>query len=234
MAGNDNRSAEDIYRHIRETVLEQRLLPGMRMAEEALCNIYGTGRATIRKVLIMLAEDQIVTLARNKGAVISSPTADEARAVFEARRSLEISLLDWAMERVTKADLKNLADYINRERQALQLGNIALWIRLSGEFHLVLAQIARNEPFLGFLEKLVLRTSLIIGLYGQTSAVNCCVDDHAGLIHALTVGDRRGGRKLLIEHLGHIQERLVFTEGGDDVDLHRVLSPSLNFDRKAG
>ncbi|NOZ67615.1 MAG: GntR family transcriptional regulator, partial [Alphaproteobacteria bacterium] len=120
MAGNDNRSAEDIYRHIRETVLEQRLLPGMRMAEEALCNIYGTGRATIRKVLIMLAEDQIVTLARNKGAVISSPTADEAREVFEARRSLEISLLDWAMDRVTKADLKKLSDHIGRERQALQ------------------------------------------------------------------------------------------------------------------
>ncbi|QDE27787.1 GntR family transcriptional regulator [Paremcibacter congregatus] len=227
MASKQALSGDDIYRHIQESVLEQRLMPGTRMAEEALCTIYGTGRATIRKVLVMLAEDQIVTLERNKGAVIASPTVDEARQVFEARQALEISLLDWAMQRATASDIKKLYAHIERERAALRQGNIGEWVRLSGEFHLVLAKSARNEVFFCFLEKLVFRTSLIVGLYGKAAAVNCCVDDHVHLVQALEKADQVTGRALLIEHLGHIEERLVFTDPGGDEDLYRALSPSL-------
>ncbi len=228
-AGED--IGEDIYDHIRNSVLEQRLLPGMKLTEEALCGIYGTGRATIRKVLLLLAEDRIITLERNKGAVVASPTAQEAEQIFEARLALEISLLDWAMERVCEDDLKILSDHLDRERAALRLGDIAQWIRLSGEFHMLLAAIARNEPFSDFLEKLVFRSSLIIGLYGKTGSVNCCVDDHSDLIDALTERDRDRGRAVLTEHLGHIRDRLIFTSPGVSGDIYRALSSDM-FKRK--
>ncbi|MCF6216215.1 MAG: GntR family transcriptional regulator [Emcibacter sp.] len=232
MAMKDAQNGESIYRHIRETVLEQRLLPGTKLTEEALCSIYGAGRATIRKVLILLAEDHIVTLVRNKGAVVSSPSVDEARQVFEARFALETSLLDWAMDRVTKADLKILYDHIAREKQALSLGDIAMWIRLSGEFHMLLAAIARNEPFSVFLEKLIFRSSLIIGLYGRTGSVNCCVDDHTALIEALAAKDKEKGRKVLSQHLDHIRARLVFTAARENEDVYRALSPDMAFKRR--
>jgi len=230
MTMRDARCGDDIYRHIRETVLEQRLLPGTKLTEEALCDIYGTGRATIRRILILLAEDHIVTLERNKGAVVSSPSVDEARQVFEARIALELSLLDWAMERISKEDLKILHDHMDREKTALGLGDIALWIRLSGEFHMRIAAIARNEPLANALEKLIFRTSLIIARYGRPGSVNCCLEEHSALVAALADGDRAKGCAVLTGHLNHIRESLIFTAAGESEDIYRALSPDLASD----
>src|SRR5690242_6313196 len=91
-AGNDSgdsASEDEIVRRIHAAVIEQRLLPGTKLSEAALCEAFGAGRARVRRSLLVLANREIVELHANRGAFVAQPTAKQARDVFDARRAIE-------------------------------------------------------------------------------------------------------------------------------------------------
>src|ERR1700677_4989850 len=81
-----------IYDKIHRAIAERRLLPGSRLVEDQLAEVFGVSRMRIRWVLQSLARDKVVTLHKNRGACVAEPTVKEAKEVFAARRLLEGSL----------------------------------------------------------------------------------------------------------------------------------------------
>jgi len=74
-----------IVERIYEAVIDQRLSPGTKLPEGALCEAFGVGRMHIRRALLVLANREVVELKTNRGAFVAQPTAKQARDVFEAR-----------------------------------------------------------------------------------------------------------------------------------------------------
>ncbi|PMC22040.1 GntR family transcriptional regulator, partial [Klebsiella aerogenes] len=66
-------------------IVEQQLLPGSKLPEEALAEVFGVSRTGVRKALQRLAAVQMVTLTPKRGAQVASPTVDEAREIFRTR-----------------------------------------------------------------------------------------------------------------------------------------------------
>ncbi len=66
---------EDIVERIFEAVVEQRLPPGTKLSESALCDAFGVGRMRIRRSLLLLSSREVVELHANRGAFVASPTA---------------------------------------------------------------------------------------------------------------------------------------------------------------
>ena len=219
---------EELCRRIRDSVLEQRLAPGTKLTEESLCSVFGVGRTTVRRAFLLLTRDNIVELQKNKGAVIASPTPEEARQVFEARTTLEHALVKMAAVKATATDIKALRAHLVEEQDALAHADIARWIRLTGEFHIHLARPAKNEPLLKFLEQLVFRSSLIIALYGRRgqTATNCKGGEHERLVDALEAGDTSAALDILKHHLETIEGQLVFESRESGQDLHRIFGVS--------
>ena len=82
-----------------------------------MCEAFDCSRTQIRRVLIVLAERGVVTLHPNRGAFVSSPDAEEARNVFEARRAIERSIVLAAAARIDAATLAELARERARRRR---------------------------------------------------------------------------------------------------------------------
>src|ERR1700727_2505858 len=137
----------------------------------ALGEAFDCSRTQIRRILVVLAERGVVTLHMNRGAFVSSPKADEARDVFEARRAVERTIVLSAAARADREAFNQLRVSVRAGAEAEARGDRPEAIRLSGEFHIGLAQVAGNVVLTRFLEQLVARTSLIIGLYGSGAAV---------------------------------------------------------------
>ncbi|MFN3570420.1 MAG: GntR family transcriptional regulator, partial [Polaromonas sp.] len=78
-------SESRIYHSVFDSVMNQRIAPGTKLPEQALCELFSANRATVRKVLQRLAHDHIVDLRPNRGAVVAAPTPEETRQIFEAR-----------------------------------------------------------------------------------------------------------------------------------------------------
>ncbi|MBV1901310.1 MAG: GntR family transcriptional regulator [Kordiimonadaceae bacterium] len=214
----------DICDRIRDKVLEQRLAPGTKLTEEALCEVFGVSRNLIRRAFLLLSKDNIITLEKNKGAAVASPSPSEAHEIFEARTIMENALLKQAMERANKASIKALRAHLDREQQALMDGDTPLWIRLSGEFHIVLGRAAQNAPMSEFLDLLVFRSSLILALYGNQSAPTSCKGgEHERLVDALENKDLETARQIMAEHMASLEALLKFDTKDTGQDLHSIL-----------
>ena len=136
-------------------------------------------RARIRPILVKLGERGIVALHPNRGAFVASPTPEEAQDVFEARRTIELSVVRRAATRITKRQIKDLRGHVAAEAAAIARGGRREAIGLSGQFHISLAEVAGNPVFVRFVEELVARSSLIIALFGSPLAAACAKENTA-------------------------------------------------------
>ncbi len=233
-------SDEDIHRRLIDAIVDQRLLPGTKLVEDKLGQVFGVSRTRIRQVLIRLAQEQVVTILPNKGASIAEPSVEESREVFEARSVIEAVLVRRFINQARPADLRALAACIDAEEAARQAGDHAMALRHSGQFHLLLAEATGHRTFEAFLRRLVSRTSLILMSYApverhRPSAQGapmrwvqaCRCDEHRGLLAALRVAvkgqDETSADKavsLMNSHLAHIEAGLCFNQpapSSDDV-----------------
>ncbi len=220
-------SDDEIYQRLYTAIARQQLPPGTRLREEELCQIFGVSRARIRNVFSRLTYAGVVTLEPNRGASVTRPSVREAREIFAARRAIEGNLMREAVARATKADIARLAEHLKRERDADNRRDRTEMIRLSGEFHLLLADIADNELLRGFLANLITRESLVILTYEQPGRPSCSNHEHEHILEAFAAGDSERAATLMIEHLNAIEERLDF--GGNkrpQVDLAAILRDS--------
>ena len=203
----DSPGEDGIVERICDAVMEQRLPPGTRLPEAALCEAFGVRRARIRRSLLLLATRNIVELQANRGAVVAQPSVEEARAVFEARRSVERAVARLAAARAGAEDLARLRSHLGAEARAHGEDDRPRLIRLSGEFHALLAEAARNRVLHGVVKELVARTSLIIAMYGAT-AENCRIGEHDAILAAIIERDAEAAARLVSDHLLRIESRL--------------------------
>ncbi|RMM66548.1 Transcriptional regulator, GntR family [Pseudomonas savastanoi pv. glycinea] len=213
-----------VYEHIFDAILEQRLGVGTKLSEEALGEIFGVSRTIIRRALSRLGHEGVVLLRPNRGAVVASPSVEEARQVFFARRMVEKAITELAVEHATAEQLAELRQMVSDERDSFARGDRGAGIRLSGEFHLQLAVAARNAPLISFQRSLVSQTSLIIAQYETGNRTHCSYDEHTQLIDAIEARDAPLAVELMMHHMDHIDGKLNLDQDSASDDLHAVFS----------
>jgi len=184
-----------IYQSIFDGVLNHRLTPGTKLPEPELCQLFGVGRAVVRRVLEKLAYDGIVVLRPNKGAVIAEPTPEETREIFEARRSVERMLVELAVQRASAGDIKALRQQLASEHEAMHRYDQPSWATLASGFHMRIAALAGNSILQNYLKELVSRCSPIVGVYEPPGHAPCEHAEHAAIVDCIEARDAAGYRR---------------------------------------
>jgi DNA-binding GntR family transcriptional regulator len=213
-----------IYRAVVNAVMSHRLPPGTHLGEADFCELYQVSRTTVRKALQRLAHDHIIELRPNRGAVIASPTPEEARDIFAARRAIEREIVPLVIRNATPASLQQIRAALEAEDEARRTGDRAGWIRLGGEFHLLLAELAGNHVLQRFMAELVSRCSLIIALYETPGSPMCENDEHQDLATLIEDGKADEAIHLIEHHLLEIEARLRLDTLDKKVNLAEALS----------
>ena len=220
-----------LVRHLHEAILDHRLPPGTKLTEDALGEVFGVSRTVVRKALLRLAQERIVRIRPNRGAIVASPTVKEARDVFEARRVVEAAVVRSTVTAADRPGLEALRRQVAEERAAFEQGDRRRSILLSGQFHLDLAVLADNGVLSTFLQELVSRTSLIIALYESPGTAVCSSEEHFGLIDAIAAGDVERSVALMDAHLLTCRNKLNLEGGATTVDLTRIFADVLGTPR---
>ncbi len=220
----DEITEAEIVERLFEAVMERRLPPGTKLSEAALCEAFGVGRMRIRRCLLLLASRDVVELHSNRGAFVASPSADQAREVFDARLAIEPAIAQMVGSRATAAQIAALEAHIHDEVHAQQTGSRHEAIRLSGQFHVRLAEAAGNAILVKTMKELVTRTSLILGIYGAPGTTPCRDHDHVSLIDAIRNGDGHRAAQIMRAHLAEIEASTDLSNAPSSVaDLAEVL-----------
>ncbi len=205
---------------------EHRLLPGTKLGEDELSEIYNVSRTVVRTALQSLSHSQLVDQRRNRGAFVAQPTVREAKEVFEARSLLEPRTAHSAAERMTDKSLARLEAHIQAEHEAIAAGEPGKALRLSGQFHIEISRIADQATIAGFIERLVARSSLIIAIYWRRQSALCEEHAHHALVDAFRRRDGTDAEALMKSHLLDILTALDLREVSEPAgNLRDILKP---------
>jgi DNA-binding GntR family transcriptional regulator len=229
-ATNDDSSSRisdtAIHTQLVEAIMDQRLQPGARLGEDKLGQAFGVSRTRIRAVLQRLANEQVVTLLPHRGASVAAPSVEDAREVFEARRLIEPTLVERFIAQAPREALQALTRCIADEERARAAGELSQAVRLSGQFHLLIAEHSGQRTLARMLAELVSRTSLILVSYAPSGPLRarppgnaaahwvaaCGCDDHHGLLRAMRQGDGATAARRMTEHLHQLEAGLCFNQ----------------------
>jgi DNA-binding GntR family transcriptional regulator len=213
-----------VYERILAAILDHSLPPETRLVETDLCEIFGLGRTRMRQVLQRLAHERVVTLMRNRGAMVARPSIQEARDVFAARRVIEKGIVEAFLASAGPREVQRLHAHIAKEQRAWLDQDRRAMLKLSGDFHLLVAEAAGNGILTEMLRDLVSRSSLIIAVYQSPNAVPCPPNAHRELTALLEKRDP-GAVDAMLQHLDHVMADLRFGDAREkSVDLHSVFA----------
>lgn len=222
---------EVIYDEIHRAIAERRLLPGAKLTEEALGEIFNVSRARIRKVLLLLAKENVVNLEPNRGAFVWKPTVGDARNVLDARRVIELKIVSGAIEHASANDFSELRRIIAEEKKALAARDYSCSMRLSGEFHMALARSAQNPILTEFLAGLISRSYLILATYQKRDSEVCPQTDHEDLVNLIEKRNLDGALTAQRHHFDHIENELDLSRKKTaSLTLKKIFYPEENSD----
>ncbi|WP_205192805.1 GntR family transcriptional regulator [Burkholderia sp. Ax-1724] len=200
---------ERIYTSITAALLQGRLRPGAQLVERDLAAAFGCTRGALRKVLARLGFEGKLVLEANRGAFVPSPSEEDIRQVYRARQIVEAGIAASLCGALSAAHKRRLRAHVRSEEKALRTGAIDESVRLAGQFHVLLTELAGGTELLGMVGQLVAKTELYKALFDPSKGSSCSADEHARIIDALDAGDLPAALAAMREHLSELEERVI-------------------------
>jgi DNA-binding GntR family transcriptional regulator len=217
-------STTRIVESLTRAIVEHRLHPGTKLAEQKLADHFGVSRTLVRQALFQMTRNHLIRMEPARGAFVATPSADEARQVFAVRRMLETEMTREFVRQVTPAHIQALKTHVAQEKAAVAKQDVSGRTELLGDFHVVMAELMGNHVLAQLLDGLIARCALITLMYQSTSAAEHSSDEHAAIIEALAARDEARAVQLMAEHLQHVEEGLQFDRKLPSSDISMALS----------
>ena len=208
-AGRAAASVTDgIVDSITTAIVERRLMPGTRLVEQQIADVFKVSRTVVRQALNQLSRDRLVTLEPARGAFVSTPSIDEARQVFHVRRLIESGMVRQLAAQITDKQVEQLRLHLRDERQAVSRVDVSGRTRLLADFHVVLARLLGNEVLAELIADLLSRSQLIALMYQSSHSAEHSQEEHVDIVDALAKRDGRAAAKLMERHLEAVERNL--------------------------
>ena len=202
-----------VYGAIRQAMLNGRLRPGARLQEPVLARLLKVSRERVRKALHRLVHEGWLEAVPNRGTFVPAITIGEVREIYDVRTMLETAIVQRLCAEHGAPAAQRLKAHVSEERQAVRTDDRGRLFGLSGEFHILLAELCGNEQLSRTLKTLLPRSSLHFSLFAPPRLHNCAgPHDHGDIVKAVLAGDVDKARSLMREHLTGLVELLSVRE----------------------
>ncbi len=229
--------SEKIAAQVLSLIKDQHLKPGDKLPpERELAAILQVSRASLREAFRSLAAVGAIESRQGAGTYVTAGEPDLLSEqldyivslnestfdhIFEARRVLDIGIVECAARRITSEELDRLERFAEQMHQ--HYDDYGTFVLADLEFHELIVRASHNpifvSPYLASIRRLGrisrIRSVPVSGLPEQSFA------DHRAIVDALRAHDPEAARAAMTSHLDHIGAMLSsLTEKGT------LLSPS--------
>lgn len=217
---SSERTSEDIVETICDSIsmaiAEGALRPGMKILDDVIARHFGVSRTVARGAVATLERERLIERRRNHGAFVATPDKQQAANLLEARRLLELGIVERACRVAQPEALDRLAAMTDTEEAIHGSDDRAAQMRISGNFHLQLARLAGNAVLEESLRNVVARLSLVAALYERQGVERCGAEAHRQIVKAIQRGDAAEASRVMAEHLDEIEASLDLSAPPDD------------------
>ena len=193
-------------------------MPGTKLAEQKIADIFAVSRTLVRQALNQLSRDKLIVLEPARGARVAEPSVEEARQVFEVRNMLEAAMIRRAATELNAGQIAELRRHLDAERVAVARTDVSGRTRLLADFHVTLARMLGNAVLADLLADMVTRSSLIALMYQSAHSAEHSFEEHVAIVDALERRDARAAVKLMQDHLRHVERNLKLDPRTPDLE----------------
>jgi len=217
-----------IVEQIRDLIKEGKLKPGDKLPpEQVLAENFGTSRPSVREALSALEILGITESRGGKGNYIMdasrSPLYEQKIMelekeespfeILEARKVLEIEIVDLAAKRATKEDIDVIYESLHKMESAKS--NIPEMMEFDKEFHMNIAKAAHNNLLFSLMDYLnnLLKEELWVNMKEKTWNLpgypQKYLKEHSEIFNAIKNKDSKNARKQVYHHLAGVEKDLL-------------------------
>jgi DNA-binding GntR family transcriptional regulator len=143
-----------VYDTLRSSILNFRLLPGVKLSDKQISQEMGISRTPVREALVRLSEQGLVESHPNRGFTVKSFTVSEIDHLYTLREALEVLAVRQAIPNLDKKKVKALRELTDRFISLAKSNNLVGMIHSDEEFHDLISTYSENPPLIHFLRSL--------------------------------------------------------------------------------
>ena len=193
-----------LFQKIKNEILLNRLHPGDRISELALCEEYHLSRPPVRQTLQQLQALGLVEIRDGVGTFVTHIRPEQMRDAYEIRCAAEKIAIATAMWNITPQELGAFEEKFRRFEAQLAKGggygaSFEEMVQADWELHDLI--LARSENRL--LEEALQKVTLILRRYqmAYVTLYERATADHLEILRCIREKDLPGANKILEEHL---------------------------------
>ncbi len=195
----------NVYDAIRSEILACRFAPGEDMREQDLAARYEVSRQPVREALLRLEQDRLVTVISRQGYRVNPISIADARDLLQLRALLEPACGRGACASATQEQLGALDAF-------RQIDPSDEFIVYNRNFHVAVTAACGNRRMARAAREVIEQSDRLTrvsvdSIRGRDSAQ--LVTEHGAIIDALQARDARSTGRLLREHIGHAEKRIM-------------------------
>lgn len=193
---------EQVYRKLKESILNVMLEPNKRLIEEKLAAEMGTSRTPVREAIQKLEKEGLIYKLPRGGFAVNVISDDDIEEVFGIRSVLEGYAGYLATLRATNDDLRAMEAIVNKQEACLDNGETDEIIRLNTDFHDILYKCAKSKKLVAIINDLrdfIYRYRILILRYEGMATI--AIQDHKEMITLMRAKNARQVEKLVRKHI---------------------------------
>jgi DNA-binding GntR family transcriptional regulator len=175
--------SNQIYAVLKEMIADHRFLPGARLNIESIARELDVSRTPVWEAVRRLEQEGLVEDIHNRGVFMSSLTAEKALDLYAVREVLEGMAARLAAGRIDDGSLRKMSECLQRQREAIENGDVVAYSKLDFEFHAAVYDACGNE-WLKELLDIIKNKMRPLTLHMQPDFLKF-IDHHAELVRAL-------------------------------------------------
>jgi DNA-binding GntR family transcriptional regulator len=181
-------------------IYHRKLLPGTKLNERDIAELFGVSRSIVRQALIRLSQDGLVEISPKRSSVVWRPTFEDAFELYQMLLVLESGVIDQLVKTITREQLKLLHEHTNKEKDVFQKGDHDLGDKLGREFHTLLVSFLGNLMISQIHSQIRRREALITAMFKVEFDYCQLRGEHSRLVECLEQRDAEAAKVILEQH----------------------------------
>jgi GntR family transcriptional regulator, rspAB operon transcriptional repressor len=193
-------NVEEVYRRVREAILEGEIAPGTVMSQVAMSDDLGVSRTPLREALRMLQSEGLVDAQANRRVTVKPISATDLEELVVMRVALETEATRLSVGRLEPEDIAALEGRLAEMAHFAQEKDYARWQQPHTAFHRGLTTPAGTRVN-AMLAQLSDHAERYRRVHIARSPKAWQTAGHREILDAAKKGDREGAARLMATHL---------------------------------
>lgn len=194
-----------VYDALKNKIIKGEYSPSESLPEQELSNQYDVSRNTIKKALLMLEKESLVTIEPNKGAKVRSYSLSEVLEFLELRSMLEGFIIRKAVPVITDDQIRRLGEILQIMKEHHSNHELLHYSQNNLLFHGIIYEACPNRTAVEMtlnlknqMRKYNTKTILIPGRDNQSFA------EHSAIYDAVKNRDPELAEVLMVRHISNV------------------------------